>query len=66
MVQWTLRGSRYGLSGYTLVERYENLAHRITPSERLEIIGGPIFYTQTRTSGSLGEITPVIFASEAD
>ncbi|MCY1302763.1 hypothetical protein D9M70_524430 [compost metagenome] len=65
-VQWALRGSRYGLSDYSLVERYENLADRITLSERLEIIGGPIFYMWARTSGKLGEITPVIFAGEAD
>lgn len=65
-VQWALRGSRYGLSGYSLVERYENLADRITLSERLEIIGGPIFYILARTDGKLGEITPVIFAGEAD
>ncbi|WP_143565655.1 hypothetical protein [Sinorhizobium fredii] len=65
-VQWALRGSRYGLSGYSLVERYENLADRITLSERLEIIGGPIFYTQTRVNEELGDITPVIFAGEAE
>uniref|UniRef100_UPI003F499D26 hypothetical protein n=1 Tax=Ensifer adhaerens TaxID=106592 RepID=UPI003F499D26 len=65
-VQWALRESRYGLSGCSLVERYENLADRITLSERLEIIGGPIFYTQLRVSEALGEITPVVFAGEAE
>ncbi len=65
-VQWALRGSRFGLSGYSLVERYENLPDRITLSERLEVIGGPIFYTQSRNNGKLGEITPVVFAGEAE
>ncbi|MBD9508175.1 hypothetical protein IB277_13560 [Ensifer sp. ENS07] len=65
-VQWALRGSRYGLSGYSLVERYENLADRITLSERLEIIGGPIFYTQKRRAGKAGEITPDLFAGETE
>lgn len=65
-VQWALRGSRFGLSGYSLVERYENLSDRTTLSERLEIIGGPIFYTKIRDSEKLGEITPVIFAGEAE
>lgn len=64
-VQWALRGSRYGLSGYSLVERYQNLADRITLSERLEIIGGPIFYMRAQTAGKLGEIKPVIFTGEA-
>lgn len=64
--QWALRGSRFGLSGCSLVERYENLADRITLSERLEIIGGPIFYKQRRADGELGEVTPVVFAGAAE
>ncbi|KSV81784.1 hypothetical protein N183_14825 [Sinorhizobium sp. Sb3] len=65
-VQWALRGSRYGLSGYWLVERYENLPDRTTLSERLEIIGGPIFYRQMRKREKLGKITPVVFAGDSE
>lgn len=64
--QWALRGSRFGLSGYSIVERYENLVDRITVSERLEIIGGPIFYMQRRRAEKLGEIKPVVFAAQAE
>lgn len=65
-VQWALRGSRYGLNGCSLIERFENLADRITLSERLEIIGGPIFYMQNRTEGKVGAITPTILAGETE
>ncbi|RDL48396.1 hypothetical protein BLJAPNOD_04671 [Ensifer sp. M14] len=65
-VQWALRGSRYGISGCSLVERYENLTDRTTLSERLEIIGGPIFYTQIRKNEKLCKITPVLFAGQAE
>ncbi len=65
-VQWALRGSRFGLSGYSLVERFENLPDHITLSERLEVIGGPIFYRQKRKAGKLGEFTPTVFAGETE
>ncbi|KQX43241.1 MULTISPECIES: hypothetical protein [unclassified Ensifer] len=65
-VQWALRGSRYGLSDYSLVERYENLPDRTTLSERLETIGGPIFYKQKRKREKLGKITPVLFGGEVE
>ncbi|MBV7521147.1 hypothetical protein [Ensifer sp. ENS12] len=65
-VQWALRGSRFGLSSYSLVERNENLPDHITLSERLEIIGGPIFYRQKRKAGKLGKFTPTVFAGETE
>jgi hypothetical protein len=65
-VQWALRGSRFGLSGYSLIERYENLPHTMTLSERLELIGGPVFYKQARTAKTIKPIEPVYLSEQAE
>ncbi len=65
-IQWALRGSRFGISGYSIIERYENLADRSTVSERLETIGSLTFYRQSRTSRRLGSIEPMLFSGKIE
>jgi len=65
-VQWALRGSRYGLSSYSLVQCFENLNDRTTLSERLEIIGCPIFYRQNQKGAEADDIEPVFYSGEAE
>ena len=65
-VQWALRGSRFGLSGCSLVERYQNLPARTTLSERLEVIGSTIFYKQKRKAGELQQIEPMLLSEQLE
>lgn len=65
-IQWALRGSRFGLSGYSVIGRYENLADRTTLSERLETIGSLTFYKQSRTSRRLGSVEPMLFSGKTE
>lgn len=64
--RWALQASRFGLSGYAVVDSCDPPIDRLTLTERLEILGTLVFRKQLRRDEQLADPAHLPFSKPAD
>ncbi|WP_143523720.1 hypothetical protein [Pararhizobium arenae] len=64
--RWALRATKYGLSGYAIIDGDDPALDRINLTERLGVLGTLTFWKQQRRNGKLADPVEIAFSKSAE